>query len=99
MRTSLVAGGAGFIGSHLCEYLLGKGERVIAVDNLGSGRKANIEGLSGNDRFSFVAHDVREPLKIDDNIDFVYNLASRASPAGLRDRAGGDHDDQQPGHI
>ncbi|MGA9138625.1 MAG: UDP-glucuronic acid decarboxylase family protein, partial [Methanocella sp.] len=81
MRTSLVAGGAGFIGSHLCEYLLGKGERVIAVDNLGSGRKANIEGLSGNDHFSFVNHDVREPLKIDDNIDFVYNLASRASPA------------------
>ncbi len=80
MQTSLVAGGSGFIGSHLCEYLLGKGERVIAVDNLGSGRKANIEGLLGNDRFSFIEHDVREPLKIDGNIDFVYNLASRASP-------------------
>jgi nucleoside-diphosphate-sugar epimerase len=80
MKTSLVAGGSGFIGSHLCEYLIDMGERVIAVDNLGSGRKANIEGLSGNERFLFVEHDVREPLKIDGNIDYVYNLASRASP-------------------
>jgi dTDP-glucose 4,6-dehydratase len=80
MRTSLVAGGSGFIGSHLCEYLLGKGEQVIAVDNLGSGRKANIEGLLGNENFSFIQHDIREPLKIDGSIDFIYNLASRASP-------------------
>ncbi len=51
MKTSLVAGGSGFIGSHLCEYLLGKGERVIAVDNLGSGRKDNVAGLPGPGQF------------------------------------------------
>ena len=78
--TSLVTGGSGFIGSHLCEYLLGKGENVIAVDNLGSGRLENISGVMGNDRFRFIRHDIRQPLQIDGKIDFVYNLASRASP-------------------
>ncbi|HEY3273007.1 MAG TPA: UDP-glucuronic acid decarboxylase family protein [Methanocella sp.] len=80
MKTSLVAGGSGFIGSHLCEYLLGKGERVIAVDNLGSGRKDNVAHLTDNDNFTLIKHDVREPLQVDGKIDFVYNLASRASP-------------------
>ncbi len=80
MKTSLVAGGSGFIGSHLCEYLLGKGERVIAVDNMGSGRKDNVAGLLGNDNFSLIEHDIREPLQVDGKIDCVYNLASRASP-------------------
>lgn len=80
MKTSLVAGGSGFIGSHLCEYLLGKGERVIAVDNLGSGRKDNVAGLLGVDHFRLIEHDIREPLTIDGTVDFVYNLASRASP-------------------
>lgn len=79
-RTSVVAGGAGFIGSHLCEYLLQKGERVIAIDNLGSGDKENIGGISGNDRFTFIKHDSRKPLKIEEHVDHVYNLASRASP-------------------
>ena len=81
MKTSLVAGGSGFIGSHLCEYLLGKGERVIAVDNLGSGSKDNVQGLLEMDRFKLIRQDVREPLEIDDRIDHIYNLASRASPA------------------
>jgi nucleoside-diphosphate-sugar epimerase len=80
MKTSLVAGGSGFIGSHLCEYLLGKGERVIAVDNLGSGRKDNVARLAHNENFSLIVHDVREPLQVGEKIDFVYNLASRASP-------------------
>jgi dTDP-glucose 4,6-dehydratase len=80
MKTSLVAGGSGFIGSHLCEYLLAKGERVIAVDNLGSGRKDNVAGVLGQDNFRLVEHDVREPLEIDRDVDFIYNLASRASP-------------------
>jgi nucleoside-diphosphate-sugar epimerase len=79
-RTSVVAGGAGFIGSHLCEYLLQKGERVIAIDNLGSGDKENIGGISDNDRFTFIKHDSRKPLKIEEHVDHVYNLASRASP-------------------
>jgi nucleoside-diphosphate-sugar epimerase len=80
MITSLVAGGSGFIGSHLCEYLLGKGERVIAVDNLGSGRKDNVAGLLDKDNFTLIEHDIRVPLDIGEKVDFVYNLASRASP-------------------
>ena len=80
MQTSVVAGGAGFIGSHLCEYLLNKNERVIAIDNLGSGDKSNLKGLLKKDDFTFIKHDVRKPLKIDENVDFFYNLASRASP-------------------
>ena len=79
-RTSVVAGGAGFIGSHLCEYLLKNGEHVIAIDNLGSGDKGNISGLEGNDNFTFIKHDTRKPLKIEGHVDHVYNLASRASP-------------------
>lgn len=78
--TSLVTGGSGFIGSHLCEYLLSKGERVIAVDNLGSGRLENLAGIGGNEQFTFIRHDVREPLHVEGKIDCVYNLASRASP-------------------
>lgn len=80
MYTSVVAGGAGFIGSHLCEYLLNKNERVIAVDNLGSGDKANLKSLLKRDSFTFIKHDIRKPLKIDEKVDFFYNLASRASP-------------------
>jgi len=51
MYTSVVTGGAGFIGSHLCEYLLSKGEKVIAVDNLGSGNMDNVEGMLDDDNF------------------------------------------------
>jgi dTDP-glucose 4,6-dehydratase len=80
MQTSLVAGGAGFIGSFLCEHLLQKGERVIAVDNLGSGRRDNVKNILKNDSFTLIEHDVREPLAVEGNIDYVYNLASRASP-------------------
>lgn len=78
--TSLVAGGSGFIGSHLCEYLLSKGERVIAVDNLGSGSISNISHLTRRNDFKFIQHDIREPLKVDGKIDYIYNMASRASP-------------------
>ncbi|BAI62792.1 putative nucleotide sugar epimerase/dehydratase [Methanocella paludicola SANAE] len=80
MPTSVVTGGAGFIGSHLCEYLLGKGDRVIAIDNLGSGSKDNIKGILNNASFTFIKHDVRKPLKVREKVDYVYNLASRASP-------------------
>ncbi len=81
MPASVVTGGAGFIGSHLCEYLLNKGERVIAIDNLGSGDRANIKALEGRDGFTFIRHDVRKPLRIKEKADFYYHLASRASPA------------------
>lgn len=80
MYTSVVTGGAGFIGSHLCEYLLNQGERVIAIDNLGSGSKDNVKGIAKNDRFTFIRHDVRKPLKTGEKVDFIYHLASRASP-------------------
>ena len=79
MPTSLVTGGAGFLGSHLCEALLTKGHRVICVDNLESGSLANIEDLR-DDAFSFLHHDVSEPIAIDEPLDFVYHLAALASP-------------------
>lgn len=83
--TSVVTGGAGFIGSHLCEYLLEKGERVIAIDNLGSGNIDNIAHLLEKDGFRFIRHDVIKPIELDENADFVYNLASRASPVDFDD--------------
>jgi dTDP-glucose 4,6-dehydratase len=79
MPTSLVTGGAGFLGSHLCEALLAKGHRVICLDNLETGSLANIEGLR-DDAFSFLNHDVSEPIAIDEPLDFVYHLAALASP-------------------
>ena len=78
MPTSLVTGGAGFLGSHLCEALLGKGHRVVCLDNLETGSLANIAHLRG-DEFSFVHHDVSEPISIEEPLDFVYHLAALAS--------------------
>ncbi len=79
MPTSLVTGGAGFLGSHLCEALLGKGHRVVCLDNLETGSLANIAHLRG-DEFSFLHHDVSEPIRVDAPLDFVYHLAALASP-------------------
>jgi dTDP-glucose 4,6-dehydratase len=79
MTTSLVTGGAGFLGSHLCDYLLGKGHRVICVDNLETGSLQNIEHIR-QPEFVFVNHDVMEFIKIDESVDFVYHLAALASP-------------------
>ncbi len=79
MPTSLVTGGAGFLGSHLCEALLAKGHRVICLDNLETGSLANIEGLR-DDAFAFLHHDVSEPILVDEPLDFVYHLAALASP-------------------
>jgi dTDP-glucose 4,6-dehydratase len=79
MATSLVTGGAGFLGSHLCEALLEKGDRVICLDNLETGSLANIEHLR-DDGFGFLHHDVSEPIRIDEPLDFVYHLAALASP-------------------
>ncbi len=76
----LVTGGAGFLGSHLCEYLLQKNFRVICVDNLFTGSKANIRHLLRNPAFKFVQHDIIEPLYVEDEIEQVYNLACPASP-------------------
>lgn len=82
--TALVTGGAGFVGSHVCESLLEDGYRVVCLDNLSSGRRANVEGLGG-ERLRLVEGDVREPVAsqvpVDADVDRVYHLASRASPA------------------
>jgi dTDP-glucose 4,6-dehydratase len=74
-----VTGGAGFLGSHLCEYLLERGHRVICVDNLVSGSLANIEHIR-DDAFSFVGHDVSKPIRVDEPIDLVFHFAALASP-------------------
>jgi len=79
MPTSVVTGGAGFLGSHLCDHLHAQGERVICVDNLETGSLQNVEHMRG-DRFAFVTHDVTEHLEIDEPVDFVYHLAALASP-------------------
>jgi dTDP-glucose 4,6-dehydratase len=79
MPTALVTGGAGFLGSHLCDHLLAQGYRVICVDNLDTGSLQNLEHIrSGN--FVFVNHDLTEPFFIEESIDVVYHLASPASP-------------------
>ena len=74
----LVTGGAGFIGSHLCERLLNDGQEVICLDNFFTGRKANIAHLLHNDSFELVRHDVTEPILLE--VDQIYNLACPASP-------------------
>ena len=79
MPTSVVTGGTGFLGSHLCEYLLGQGHRVIAVDNLVVSTLTNIEQIRTDD-FVFVNHDMTEHLVVDEPVDFVFHLAALASP-------------------
>ncbi|HYH62046.1 MAG TPA: UDP-glucuronic acid decarboxylase family protein, partial [Solirubrobacterales bacterium] len=79
MTTSIVTGGAGFLGSHLCESLLAEGERVICIDNLDTGSLQNVEHID-SDAFTFILHDLTEPLYVDEPVDFVYHLASPASP-------------------
>jgi UDP-glucuronate decarboxylase len=74
----LVTGGAGFLGSHLCERLLGEGHDVLCIDNLFTGTKRNIEHLINNARFEFMRHDVTFPLYVE--VDEIYNLACPASP-------------------
>jgi dTDP-glucose 4,6-dehydratase len=78
--TSLVTGGAGFIGSHLCDYLLARGHGLICVDNLDTGSLQNIEHLAHRDDFAFVNHDLTQPLFLEDEVDYVFHLASPASP-------------------
>lgn len=74
----LIAGGAGFLGSHLTDRLIEKGHEVIVVDNFFTGSKKNIEHLIGNPRFELIRHDVTFPMFIE--VDAIYNLASPASP-------------------
>jgi dTDP-glucose 4,6-dehydratase len=79
VATCLVTGGAGFLGSHLCDELLARGNRVICVDNLETGSLANVEHIQ-DPGFTFLHLDIIEPYFIDESVDFVYHLASPASP-------------------
>lgn len=76
----LITGGAGFIGSNLCEKLLNDGHKIICVDNLRTGNIKNIENLFVNSNFKFINHDIIDYLEIDEEIDEIYNLACPASP-------------------
>lgn len=80
MKRVLVTGGAGFLGSHLCEQILAEGHKVICLDDISSGQRQNIEGFENSDRFSFLKQDVRLPGSLPP-VDRIYHLASRASPA------------------
>ena len=80
MDNVLVTGGAGFIGSHLCDFLIGKGFRAICMDNLITGNADNIKHLEKNRNFRFINHDISKHIKIDDDLGFVLHFASPASP-------------------
>src|SRR5256885_14385292 len=79
MPTAVVTGGAGFLGSHLCDFLVERDFRVICIDNLDTGSLQNVEHLRG-DNFEFVNHDVTEYIEIDGDVDLVFHLAALASP-------------------
>ncbi|TGK03112.1 SDR family oxidoreductase [Leptospira langatensis] len=81
----LVTGGAGFIGSHLCERLIQEGNEVICVDNFHTGRKKNIEKLLSNPRFELIRHDITEAIRLE--VDQVYNFACPASPIHYQSNA------------
>ena len=80
VQTVLVAGGAGFLGSALCDYYIGQNFRVVCLDNLSTGRMQNIEHLLDTDKFSFVKHHIAEPFDTTERVDFIFNMACPASP-------------------
>src|SRR5204862_6815856 len=80
MSTCLVTCGAGFLGSHLCDELLARGNRVICVDNLETGSLANIAHIRDPERFVHLGLDIIDPYFVEEPVDFVYHLASPASP-------------------
>jgi len=80
MSTAVVTGGAGFLGSHVCDYLLDKGHRIVCVDNLDTGSLQNIAHIDDGADFTFLNHDLTLPLFLDEPVDFIFHLASPASP-------------------
>ncbi len=79
-KTILITGAAGFVGSHLSKKLHGQGHTIIAIDNLLTGYRKNIQELISQPRFVFIEHDIIEPITLDQKIDWIFNLASPASP-------------------
>lgn len=80
MKTAVVTGGAGFLGSHLCDRLLNEGIKVICIDNLITGDLDNISHLFGNDNFTFIKHDVTNFIHVPNKVDYILHFASPASP-------------------
>ena len=80
MATSVVLGGAGFLGSHLCEALLNVHHQVIAIDDLSSGKVSNFKNFSEKSKFTFLEQDICQSIDVDQDIDYVFNFASPASP-------------------
>jgi dTDP-glucose 4,6-dehydratase len=80
MTTAVVTGGAGFLGSHLCDLLLGNGHRVVCIDNLDTGSLENIQHIENGSDFRFIHHDLTDPLFLEEPVDVVFHLASPASP-------------------
>ena len=76
----LVTGGAGFLGSWICDTLLADGARVTCIDNFASGQKENIRHMMDKERFRFIEHDISTPLSVETRLDYVFHMASRASP-------------------
>ena len=80
MAVSVVLGGAGFLGSHLCEALLAKQHSVIAIDDLSSGKLSNFYNFASNSKFMFLQQNICDPIILNESVDFVFNFASPASP-------------------
>jgi dTDP-glucose 4,6-dehydratase len=80
LKTAVVTGGAGFLGSHLCDRLLSEGMRVVCIDNLITGDLENISHLFGNDNFTFIKHDVTNFIHVPGKVDYILHFASPASP-------------------
>lgn len=82
-RTVLVAGVAGFIGTHLAETLLKSGHRVIGIDNMIAGSRENVDRLAGHQNFTFLEQDISEPVDMEESVEFIYNFACPASPTDM----------------
>ncbi len=87
MKSILVTGGTGFLGSHLCKRLIKENNKVICVDNNYTGSLNNVKELIDNPNFSFIEHDIIQPLKINGHLDEIYNLATPASPIHYQGKA------------
>ena len=92
----LVTGGAGFIGSHLCERLLAEGHEVVCVDNFLTGSERNIAQLHENPKFKFIRHDVTNDLHVAGSLDFVLHFASGGEPRRLREVRHQDAQGERP---